>query len=142
MPAPILSQRDLDFMLYELLNVEALTERERYADHSKETFDAAMETARTVAEKYFIPIRRKVDSQQPTFDGEKVNLPGEIKVALDAIQESGLAAATADYELGGMQLPMAVANSWIAKLGRDSCSGSNCDQRSPPGSRIGSRWEI
>ena len=72
MAAPILNQRDLDFMLYELFDVEAMIERERYADHSRETFNAAIETSRTVAEKYFLPIRQKVDTNQPTFDGKNI----------------------------------------------------------------------
>jgi butyryl-CoA dehydrogenase len=62
-----------------------------------------------VAEKYFLPIRQKVDTNQPTFDGEKVHMIPEIKVALDAVVEAGLAAPGADYELGGMQLPALVA---------------------------------
>ena len=40
MAEPI-SKRDLEFMLYEWLDVESLTERERFAEHSRETFDAA-----------------------------------------------------------------------------------------------------
>ena len=59
MAAPLLDQRDLEFMLYELFDAESLTSRERYADHNRETFDAAISTARTVAEKYFLPIRQK-----------------------------------------------------------------------------------
>ena len=105
MAAPLLDQRDLDFMLYELFDAEALTRRERYADHTRETFDAAINTARTVAEKYFLPYRQKVDTNQPTFDGEKVQMIPEIKVALDAVIAAGLAYPSADYELGGMQLP-------------------------------------
>ena len=108
MPAPLLDQRDLDFMLYELFDAEALTSRERYADHNRETFDAAINTSRTVAEKYFLPIRQKVDTHQPTFDGEKVDMIPEIKVALDAVMDAGLAYPGADYELGGMQLPALV----------------------------------
>jgi alkylation response protein AidB-like acyl-CoA dehydrogenase len=107
--APLLDPRDLDFMLYELFDVESMTSRERYSDHNRETFDAAINTSRVVAEKYFLPIRQKVDTNQPTFDGEKVHMIPEIKVALDAVVEAGLAAPGADYELGGMQLPALVA---------------------------------
>jgi butyryl-CoA dehydrogenase len=96
-------------MLYELFDVESMTSRERYSDHNRETFDAAINTSRVVAEKYFLPIRQKVDTNQPTFDGEKVHMIPEIKVALDAVVEAGLAAPGADYELGGMQLPALVA---------------------------------
>lgn len=59
MSAPLLSQRDLDFMLYELFDAQSLTSQERYADHNRETFDAAINTARIVAEKHFLPIRQK-----------------------------------------------------------------------------------
>ena len=58
MPAPILSQRELDFMLYELFDGESLAARDRYSDHSRETFDAAINTAPTVAERYFLPVRQ------------------------------------------------------------------------------------
>ena len=110
MTAPLLDQRDLEFMLYELFDAESLTSRERYADHNRETFDAAISTSRTVAEKYFLPIRQKVDTHQPTFDGEKVQMIPEIKEALDAVVAAGLATPSADYELGGMQLPALVAS--------------------------------
>ena len=109
MAAPLLDQRDLEFMLYELFDVEAMTSRTRYADHNRETFDAAISTSRVVAEKYFLPFRQKVDTHQPTFDGHKVHMIPEIKIALDAVTQAGLASPGADYELGGMQLPALVA---------------------------------
>jgi alkylation response protein AidB-like acyl-CoA dehydrogenase len=107
--APLLDQRDLEFMLYELFDAEAMTSRPRYADHNRETFDAAISTSRAVAEKYFLPFRQKVDTHQPTFDGHKVHMIPEIKIALDAVTQAGLASPGADYELGGMQLPALVA---------------------------------
>ena len=108
MPAPILNQRDLEFFLYEFFNVEQLTKRERYRDHDKETFNAAINTAKQIAEKYFLPIQKKVDANEPTFDGEKVNMIPEIKTAIDAVVNAGLAAPTTDFEMGGMQLPLVV----------------------------------
>ncbi|MGI9287242.1 MAG: acyl-CoA dehydrogenase [Pseudomonadales bacterium] len=116
MVAPMLDERDLDFMLYELFDAAALTDRERYADHNRETFSAAINTAKTVAEKYFLPFRQKVDTHQPTFDGEKVHMIPEIKVALDAVVEAGLTSPSSDYHLGGMQLPPIVANAASAYL--------------------------
>lgn len=116
MSAPILNNRDIEFMLYELFDAESLTQRERYADHSRETFDAAIKTGKQVAEKYFLPIRQKVDIEQPVFDGEKVTTIPEIKTAIDAVFESGLACPTASYEMGGMQLPSIVASASAAYL--------------------------
>jgi butyryl-CoA dehydrogenase len=34
----------LDFLLYEWLDVNQLQQRERFADHSQETFDAVLDT--------------------------------------------------------------------------------------------------
>ncbi|WP_372749184.1 acyl-CoA dehydrogenase [Litorivivens sp.] len=135
MAAPILSERDLQFMLYELFDAEALTERPRYSDHSRETFNASIDTGRQIAEKYFIPIRQKVDTDQPTFDGEKVHMIPEIKTAVDAATEAGFVSATADYELGGMQLPPIVASAASAyltaagstTLGYLSLTNANCN---------------
>jgi len=43
----------LDFLLYDWLQAEALTQRERFSDHSCETFDAVFDTCERVArEKY------------------------------------------------------------------------------------------
>ncbi len=121
MTAPILNQRDLEFMLYELFDAESMTKRQRYADHSRETFQAAIETGKTVAEKYFLPIRQKVDMEQPTFDGEKVHMIPEIKTAVQAVYDSGLACPTSDYDMGGMQLPAIVASAVTAYI---SAAGS------------------
>lgn len=135
MVAPILNPRDLEFMLYELFDAEGLTQRPRYADHSRETFAAAMDTARTVAEKYFLPIRRKVDTSEPGFDGHGVQVLPEIKTAVQAVIDAGLSCASADYEQGGMQLPRIVASAagaWLSAagstmLGYTSLTNANCN---------------
>lgn len=116
MAAPLLSDRDLEFMLYELFDAEGLTKRARYAEHSRETFDATLRTAKSVAEDVLLPFRQKADNQQPTFDGEKVHMIPDIKEGVDAVISTGLAAAAADFELGGMQLPGIVTSAANAYL--------------------------
>jgi len=110
MSAPMLNERDLAFYLYELFDTESLCQRERYQDHDKQTFTEVVNTAKTIAEKYFLPIRQKLDVHQPTFDGQKVHLIEEMKPAFDAVNDSGLPSACADYEFNGMQLPPIVAS--------------------------------
>ena len=114
----ILSQRDLDFLLYEWLNVESLTARTRYADHSRETFDAAIETSRQIATDLFAPHNRKSDANEPLLvtdaRGERVQLIPEIKTAVDAFCAAGLIAAGQDFELGGMQLPCVIEKACMA----------------------------
>jgi alkylation response protein AidB-like acyl-CoA dehydrogenase len=108
MQSKILSRRDLNFLLYEWLDVESLTTRERYQDHSSETFNAALDTAEQIATDLFAPHNKKNDSNEPQFDGNTVTIIPEVKVALDAFCAAGLLAATHDYEYDGMQLPVTV----------------------------------
>ncbi|MBG0560081.1 acyl-CoA dehydrogenase [Actinoplanes aureus] len=105
----VLSRRDLEFLLYEWLDVESLTTRERFADHSRETFDAFLDVSQQIAERDFAPHNRKNDLNEPTFDGERVTIIPEVSKALKAFAESGLIAAPLSAEHGGMQLPAVVA---------------------------------
>jgi acyl-CoA dehydrogenase len=132
MQSKIVSRRDLEFLLYEWLNVESLTARERYADHSRETFNAALDTAEQIATDLFAPHNKKNDQQEPHFDGETVHIIPEVKVALDAFCQAGLMAAGQDYEMGGMQLPMVVEKAATAYF-----SGSNVGTSSYPFLTIG-----
>jgi alkylation response protein AidB-like acyl-CoA dehydrogenase len=109
-----LSRRDLNFLLYEWLNVTALTQRARYQEHSRETFDAALDTAEKMAAEYFAPHNKKSDANEPTFDGERVHLIPEIKTAIEVFARAGLIAAQHDEALGGMQLPVTIANACMA----------------------------
>jgi alkylation response protein AidB-like acyl-CoA dehydrogenase len=114
MDSKILSRRDLAFLLYEWLDVEALTVRERYAEHSRETFDAALETAQRMATELFAPHHRASDAHEPTFDGQSVTMIPDVKVALDAYAAAGLIAAGQDAARGGMQLPCVVEKALTA----------------------------
>jgi len=114
MSEKLVSQRDLDFQMYEFLDVEALLKRTRYSEHTRETFDASMETARKIAEELFANHNAKLDANEPEFDGEKVSLIPEVKEAWDAFAEAGFLAAHHDFEDGGMQLPEVVMRSCFA----------------------------
>jgi butyryl-CoA dehydrogenase len=105
MTETLLNDRDIEFLLYEFLDSEALLQRPRYQEHSREVFNATLETAKTIAEKYFANHNAKGDANEPTFDGEKVHLIPETKEAWDAFAEAGFLAAHYDFEEGGMQMP-------------------------------------
>jgi alkylation response protein AidB-like acyl-CoA dehydrogenase len=110
----IIDRRDLSFLLFELLDIERFTQHPRYSDHSRETFEAALETAHRVGVDHFAPHNRKNDLEEPTFDGERVHIIPEVKAALRQYIEAGLLPAAKDYELGGMQLPTTVAQGCTA----------------------------
>lgn len=102
----ILDPKDLEFLLHEWLDVEALTDAPRFADHSADTFDDLLELAQTIATEKFAPINRLLDLNEPWMnDDGKAVLPEELNDAVDAYRDAGLTAATFDEELGGLQLP-------------------------------------
>ena len=114
MSESLLSSRNLAFELYEVLDAEALTQRERFAEHNRETFDAAIATARGIAEELFAPHNRKNDEHEPQYvDGAAVLIP-EVEPALRAFHEAGFLNATRDFEHGGMQLPNLLSQACFA----------------------------
>lgn len=100
--------RTLDFLLYEWLDVESLTTRPRFAEHSRETFDAVIEAASEMAAEHFEPQYRISDEQVPILVDDRVLLPKETHIAWNAFTSFGFLAASHDNEHGGMQLPRTV----------------------------------
>jgi alkylation response protein AidB-like acyl-CoA dehydrogenase len=117
----------LDFLLYDWLGVESLSERRRFADHSRETFSSVMDVCEKLAAEKFAPFNRVADTEEPWFDGEKVHLPQASHAAARAYAQTGMLAASQDYGIGGMQLPCVVemaANCFFSKAGIGIGGGS------------------
>jgi alkylation response protein AidB-like acyl-CoA dehydrogenase len=104
----VINRRDLDFLLYEVLDAERLLKREKYADHDLETLNAVLDTAHGIAEDQFASHAEKSDAEEPHFDGERVHIIPEVGEALTAYIEAGFLAAPFDYDAGGMQLPWSI----------------------------------
>jgi alkylation response protein AidB-like acyl-CoA dehydrogenase len=108
----------LDFLLHDWLRVESLLDRPRFAEHSRETFAQVLDTCERIARDKFAPFNRLADTEEPSFDGERVHLPRATHEALAAYVESGMLAAAQDHAIGGMQLPCVVemaANAFFSK---------------------------
>ncbi|WAL74664.1 acyl-CoA dehydrogenase [Kitasatospora sp. YST-16] len=114
MDSLLLSRRDLDFLLHDWLDVTALTARERYAEHDRDTIDAVLDLSAEIATRHFAPHNKKNDAQEPVFDGERVHVIPEVGQALRVFADSGLAGAAMDHAVGGQQLPQVVAHACMA----------------------------
>jgi alkylation response protein AidB-like acyl-CoA dehydrogenase len=113
-PSTILSARDLQFLLFEWLDVEQLAERPRFAEHDRETYDALLALCEELATEHFAPHYRRSDTEEPVFDGEKVRLIPEIATALEAFAKADLLTLSLDEEVGGQQVPHVVASACMA----------------------------
>lgn len=101
----LMSRRDLAFLLYDWLDADALAALPRYAEHSRETFDAVLDTSERIASDLFAPHAARGDREEPRFDGERVTLIPEVEPAVRAFAAAGLIAAGQDEAFGGMRLP-------------------------------------
>jgi alkylation response protein AidB-like acyl-CoA dehydrogenase len=112
---PTIPRRDLEFLLYEWLDIASLTERERFAEHSRESFDTVLDLSEQIAKEKFAPHYKAVDSHEPQMrpDGTVEMLP-DVKQALDAYANAGFFAGPFDEELGGIQLPTSVSRASMA----------------------------
>jgi alkylation response protein AidB-like acyl-CoA dehydrogenase len=114
---PLLNPRDVDFLLYEWLDVAELCDRPRYREHSIESFDSVLDLAADIAIKRFAPHFKAADTTEPFInsDGTVTTLP-EMKAALSAVGAAGLLAGEFDHDVDGYQLPCVVARAAFAWL--------------------------
>jgi alkylation response protein AidB-like acyl-CoA dehydrogenase len=109
----------LDFLLFDWLRIEALLDRPRFAEHSRETFASVLDTCERIARDKFAPFNRLVDTDEPRIDADgRVVLPRATHEAWRAYAESGMLASAQTGEWGGMNLPYVVeaaANGFFGK---------------------------
>ena len=116
MKSNLMSRRDLDFLLFEWLRIDELTKRERFAEHSHDTFAAVLDLCEELATRYFAPHNKKSDANEPSFDGTTVTIIPEVKEALDAVARADLLSMGMDHDIGGAQLPAVVAGAGFVWL--------------------------
>lgn len=110
----ILSQRDLDFYLYDWLAIDELTDRTYFKEHSRETFDDVMALSRRIAVEHFAGHNKKSDNNEPSFDGQQVSIIPEVATALEKFADAGFIASSMPEDVGGMQLPYSVSSACFA----------------------------
>jgi alkylation response protein AidB-like acyl-CoA dehydrogenase len=105
----LLSRRDLQFLLYEWLDIESLAARARHAGQSRESYDDVLELAERIAGEKFAPHNRAADAAEPRIEDGRVVLLSEAGEALAAFAEAGLIGMSMDDAVGGLQLPTTLA---------------------------------
>ena len=108
-PNPLIRDRFVDFLLYEVLDVPALTALPAFADHSRETFDSYLRATRRLARQRLWPTYRAMDEAPPRLEGGRVHVHPEVKRLWRDQAELGVLSATRPASVGGQQLPMSVA---------------------------------
>ncbi|HUT54929.1 MAG TPA: acyl-CoA dehydrogenase [bacterium] len=105
MAGKFVSERDLRFMLYEVLDAESLNRFPFFADKDREVFDLVIETALKMGREMLWPAFTEMDRKPPEFEGGVVKVHPVVRTLTRACGEGGWIAAHAPYEAGGQQMP-------------------------------------
>ena len=110
MTNPLLSDRNVDFLLYEVLEVDRrLCALPAFADHGRETFDLYVAGARRLAREVLLPSYRAIDAEPPKLVDGRVQVHPRLREIYPQLVALGLTSATRPASVGGQQLPLAVA---------------------------------
>lgn len=100
--------RNVRFTLHEMLKAEELTRFPWYADHSKETFDLMVETAKQMADNLLFPIYREMDDNPPKMGDDTVHVHPQMRTIMQEFGQNGWIACQDDYEHGGQRMPAVI----------------------------------
>ncbi len=108
MANPLVADRNVEFLLYEVFRAEELCRFPAYADHSRETFDLVLQNARKFAREVLLPAYKPMDEAPARLVGTGIAVHPAMKQLYPKLVEQGMVAATRPYEVGGQQLPHVV----------------------------------
>jgi alkylation response protein AidB-like acyl-CoA dehydrogenase len=109
-----LSRADIDFNLFQVLQIDKLSSRPLYADLDREIFSAVLDTAETIATSHFQSFYRKSDLNEPSLENGAVQTLPELKAAIDAFIDAGFMSAHAPADEGGQRLPVSITQAAYA----------------------------
>ena len=130
MPDLLLSEPDMNFLLFDWLKLE-----DRLADteFDRETVEAYLDLSRKLAAEQFLTHYKKADTVEPRIENGRVHVLPEIGAALAEFRDLGMFGASFSEQLGGMGLPYLVTSAsyaWFAaangsSMGYTMLTGAN-----------------
>ena len=106
----IADRRDIDFVLYELLDIENLTQADLFKEFNRKTFDLILNEGRRFAIKEMLPTYEEGDRIGVRFEGNGVvKVPESFHRVHQLYLESEWTAPAMDTEYGGQGLPHSLA---------------------------------
>ncbi|HQO01406.1 MAG TPA: acyl-CoA dehydrogenase [Spirochaetota bacterium] len=105
MAEKFISERNIRFMLYDVLDAESLTKYDYFSEHSRETFEMVLVTAMKMATELLHPVFREMDKNPPVYENGTVKVNPAVRKFMRECGEGGWIAAPFSAEHGGQQIP-------------------------------------
>ena len=106
---PLVDDRDVQFLLYEVHDATSLLAYPHFADHARETFDAYVGVCRRFARETLFPAYRALDAEPPRLENGRVTVHPRLHGIWPKLVDLGVVAASRPFDVGGAQLPLTVA---------------------------------
>ena len=108
MANPLFRDRDVDFVLYDVLRVEQLLELAPFASHDRSSFAMLLDSVRRFARGRLWPTYKPMDVEPPHFVDGKVAVHPMMHAVFADLCALGMVVAARPTNVGGEQLPRAV----------------------------------
>jgi alkylation response protein AidB-like acyl-CoA dehydrogenase len=105
----IADRRDVDFVLHEQLEVEKLSNHERFAEFNKKTVDLVISEVRNLAIKEVLPTQRPSDEEGCRLENGEVTVPESFHKVYRLLMEGEWMAISESPEWGGQGMPRTIA---------------------------------
>ncbi len=110
MAQQLADRRDVDFVLFEQLKIQELSEKyEKYSDFNKKTIELILKEARNLAIKEMLPTNKIGDEVGVKFEEGKVIIPEEFHRVYELLKEGEWIGMSENPEWGGQGMPRSVA---------------------------------
>jgi butyryl-CoA dehydrogenase len=109
MPNPLISDRELAFLLDEVLDLGALLAWPAFAEHDRTSIEAYLDACRRFAREALWPSYRAIDAEPPSFRDGRVHVHPRLHELWPRLRELGVIGATRPAAVGGQELPLTVA---------------------------------
>src|SRR6187402_3058185 len=101
---PLLSDRDVAFLLFECFDAEALCQLPHFADHSRETFELYLSAVRKLARDSLFPAYKPMDEAPAVFVRDHVETHPLLRELWPELVGLGMINATRPVDVDGQQL--------------------------------------
>ncbi len=100
-----MSIKNIRFLLYDVFDIDSLTEHPYFQDHSSEIFDMVLDTAMRIADDLLWPCFSEMDKNPPEYVDGKVKVHPMVRPFLKQCGDGGWISAALPYDMGGQQMP-------------------------------------
>jgi alkylation response protein AidB-like acyl-CoA dehydrogenase len=109
MANPLLSDRNVDFLMREVLDTKGLLALPAFADHTLETCAMYVQTARKLAREVLYPAYKPMDEAPPRLVDGQLQVHPAMHAIYPRLVDLGTITATRPSSVGGVSLPTCIA---------------------------------